>query len=43
VGVPTTGAGASSLMQLGALLMVLGLAGLGAAIRRRSRVGRIDS
>jgi hypothetical protein len=35
VGVPATGAGASSIVQLGALLMVLGLAGTGAAVRRR--------
>jgi hypothetical protein len=38
VAVPTTGAGAASIVQLGALLMLAGLAWTGAAIRRRRRV-----
>lgn len=38
VSVPSTGAGAASVLQLGALLMLAGLAWTGAAIRRRRRL-----
>jgi hypothetical protein len=42
VAVPTTGANASSIVQLGALLMLAGLAWSGAAIRRRRTSRRLQ-
>jgi hypothetical protein len=41
VSVPSTGAGASSIVQLGALLMLAGLAWTGAGIRRRRALRRV--
>jgi hypothetical protein len=41
VTVPTTGANASSIVQLGAVLMLAGFAWTGAAIRRRRTLRRM--